>query len=66
MAVKMPLSICHCLATHPQEGKELLQLLNSQGILIEMLPGAATGQQAVIGIMAVKIEMTCQRLVFSE
>lgn len=39
---------------------------HTEGILIEMLPGAATGQRTVMGIMAVMIEMAWQHLVCSE
>lgn len=55
-SVKMPLSICHCLAADfPIEPTEATE--HSKGILIEMLPGEATGQRTVMGIMAVMIEM---------
>lgn len=63
----MPLSICRCLATNLSQGKiTSVATEQSRGILIEMLPGAATGLQTVIGIMTVMTEMAVQCLVCLE
>lgn len=67
MSQKMPLSICQSLATNPPQGKITSAAIErSGGILIERLPGAATGLQTVTGVMAVMTEMADQCLVCSE